>query len=103
MGHERAAGDLLRTARAKAGLTQRDLAVKAEVTQSTIAAYESGRRQPTLPVLWRLLDAAGFEVRVRLAPPDAQTAATAAWERSRPPAEQHAWRDEQGRINAGSR
>jgi hypothetical protein len=65
-----------------------------------VAAYESGRRQPTLPVLWRLLGAAGFEPRVRLAPPDTQSAATAAWETSRPAAEQQAWRDEQDRVSA---
>jgi len=54
-----AAGDLLRAARWSAGLTQRDLAAKASVPQPTIAAIESGRRQPGVGLLVRILGAAG--------------------------------------------
>lgn len=50
---------LLRRARARAGLTQTRLAELAGTTQSAIAAYESGTREPTVPVLTRLCAAAG--------------------------------------------
>ena len=56
------AGTLLRQARKQAGLSQVDLASRANVTQSVISAYESGQRQPSLPALARLIDAAGFEL-----------------------------------------
>jgi uncharacterized protein len=73
------AADLLRLARAKAGLTQAQLAGRAGVAQSLISAYENGHRQPTLPSLQRLLAAAGLELRTRLEPPDNQSAAAAEW------------------------
>jgi predicted nucleotidyltransferase/DNA-binding XRE family transcriptional regulator len=53
---------LLRQARKRAGLSQAELAARAGVTQSVISAYESGQRQPSIPVLARLIDAAGFEL-----------------------------------------
>ena len=42
-----------------------------------MSAYESGRRSPSVDTLCRLLAAAGFEVRMRLAPPDTHAAAEA--------------------------
>ena len=60
------AGTLLRQARKRAGLSQVDLASRAGVTQSVISAYESGQRQPSLPALARLIDAAGFELTLGL-------------------------------------
>ncbi len=63
---DRIAGDLLRMARKKARLTQAELAERAGVAQSLISAYETGRRQPTVPTLERLLDAAGFQLGVWL-------------------------------------
>jgi len=59
---------LLRDARARAGLSQRQVAARAGVPQSTISTYERGRREPTLPTLDRLLRASGFRVRTELAP-----------------------------------
>jgi uncharacterized protein len=56
------AGTLLRQARTRAGLSQGDLASLAGVTQSVISAYETGQRQPSVPVLARLVEAAGFEL-----------------------------------------
>jgi DNA-binding XRE family transcriptional regulator len=53
------AGDLLRQARQGAGLSQVELAARAGVTQSVISAYESGHRQPSLPTLTALIEAAG--------------------------------------------
>ena len=60
------AGALLRQARRRAGLTQVELAVRAGVTQSVISAYESGQRQPSIPALARLIEAAGFELTLGL-------------------------------------
>ena len=62
-------GALLRQARKRAGLSQVDLAARAGVTQSVISAYESGQRQPSLPALARLVDAAGFELTLGLRRP----------------------------------
>ena len=63
-----AAPSLLREARRRSRLTQRELAARAEVAQPVVAAYESGRRQPSLPALARLLRAAGFELDAVLRP-----------------------------------
>lgn len=60
------AAGLLRLARHKASLTQRQLAELAGVTQQAISAYETGRMEPTIPTLQRLLVAAGFEMRITL-------------------------------------
>ena len=56
------AGALLRQARKRAGLSQAELAARAGVTQSVISAYESGHRQPAIPALAALIDAAGHEL-----------------------------------------
>lgn len=64
------AAGLLRLARHKADLTQGQLALRAGVTQQVVSAYETGRMEPTLPSLQRLLTAAGFEMRIRLEPLD---------------------------------
>jgi uncharacterized protein len=62
------AGTLLRRARVGAGLSQAELAARAGVTQSVISAYESGHRQPALPTLAALIDAAGYELTVDVRP-----------------------------------
>lgn len=62
------AAALLLLARMKAGLSQRDLAVRAGVPRSMISAYERDRRQPTLSTLLRVLRAAGYELRMHLEP-----------------------------------
>lgn len=60
--------DTLRRARHTAGLTQRELARRAGTSQSVVARIESGTTSPTAATLERLLAAAGFELRVELAP-----------------------------------
>jgi transcriptional regulator with XRE-family HTH domain len=66
-GHvERLAANLLKLARARAGMSQRELADAAHVAQSTIARIESGTRQPSLPVLARILAATDLEMRITL-------------------------------------
>ena len=71
------AAGLIRLARDKSGLTQSQLAEEAGMSQQAISAYETGRKEPTLPTLQRLVAAAGFELRVRLAPFDEHDASVA--------------------------
>ncbi len=70
MAFERYSRHLIRIARRQAGLTQAALAQQAKTSQAAISAYESGRRSPSVETLCRILDAAGFELRMRLATPD---------------------------------
>ena len=55
-----AAGDLLLTARERAGMSQRELARKARTAQSVVARIELGETSPSWLTLKRLLKAAGF-------------------------------------------
>ena len=65
---------LVREARSKAGLTQRELAVRAATSQSVVARIEAGQTRPGSGTLRRLLEAAGFELRAELVPfPVAET------------------------------
>ncbi|HLX47760.1 MAG TPA: helix-turn-helix domain-containing protein [Streptosporangiaceae bacterium] len=63
------AAALLRQARRGAGLSQQELAARAGVTQSVISAYESGHRQPSLPTLSALIEAAGYELAMEIRRP----------------------------------
>jgi transcriptional regulator with XRE-family HTH domain len=60
------AGSLIKDARLRTGITQRALAARAATSQSTIAAYENGRKTPSMDTLLRLLRAAGLDLRMRL-------------------------------------
>lgn len=64
------AAALLRLARQKAELTQSDLAKRSGVSQQAISAYETGRKDPSLSTLERLLRGAGLEMRIHLEPLD---------------------------------
>ncbi len=64
------AGGLLRLTRRQTGLSQRQLAALAGVPQSMIAAYEMGRREPTMPTLLKLINAGGLDLRLELVPLD---------------------------------
>ena len=66
---------LVREARKRAGLTQMELAKRAGVPQSTVARVESGARTPSTDLVERLVRATGYEIRVGLGEPDAETAA----------------------------
>lgn len=61
------AGALLRAARVRAGLSQSELARRADVAQSVVSVYESGRRQPSLPKLAALIEATGCALDIRIA------------------------------------
>jgi transcriptional regulator with XRE-family HTH domain len=52
-------------------MSQRELADHASVPTTMISAYERDKRQPTLATLMRLLNAAGFDLTMKLAPRDA--------------------------------
>lgn len=54
------AGRMVRYARRRAGLTQRQLAAKAGIPQESIARIEKGRVDPRLGTLDRLLEACEF-------------------------------------------
>jgi transcriptional regulator with XRE-family HTH domain len=56
------AANLLRRARRKAGMTQRALAARAGVPQSTIGRIETGVIEPRIDTLLRLLQASGHEM-----------------------------------------
>ena len=54
---------LLVQARAKAGIAQRELAARAQTSQSVVARIERGQTIPSVETLDRLLAAAGFELK----------------------------------------
>lgn len=56
------ASSLLRYARRKADLSQRELGRRAGTTQATISRVEEGLISPRFDTLERLLDACGFEL-----------------------------------------
>ena len=58
----------VRELRRKAGLTQTELARIAGTSQPTIAAYEAGRKSPTLQTLSRIARAVGLEAMVSFIP-----------------------------------
>ena len=59
---------VLREARRRAGLTQRELAARAGTAQSVVARIEQAQTDPSAATLARLLAAAGFELRGELTP-----------------------------------
>jgi len=63
-------GELVREARRRAGLTQKELAERAGTTQSAIARLESGRTSPSLERLEWLLKLCGFSLIVHVTPYD---------------------------------
>ena len=78
------AGNLIVLARKERGLSQRELANRAGTSQAAIAAYESGRRSPSLETLARIVRAAGLDLRIQLAPADSHDEWLALYERSLP-------------------
>jgi transcriptional regulator with XRE-family HTH domain len=79
---EAVAGTLLVSARGRLGLSQTAFAELIGIAQPTLSAYESGRRQPTLPTLLRLLGQAGLDLRMELSEQDRHDQILAEWERS---------------------
>jgi transcriptional regulator with XRE-family HTH domain len=63
-------GRLVREARLRAGLTQKELAQRSGTTQSAIARIERGTTEPSYERVRRLIRACGFELVPRIAPVD---------------------------------
>ena len=62
------AGQQIRAARQRSSLSLRDLGRAAGTSHSAIAAYESGRKEPSFDTFVRILRAAGFELDPQLLP-----------------------------------
>ena len=76
------AGNLIKVARRDARLSQRALARAAGTSQGAIAAYESGKRSPTLDTLTRIVRAAGRDLRIMVVDYDDHDDAMTAYEAS---------------------
>jgi predicted nucleotidyltransferase/DNA-binding XRE family transcriptional regulator len=59
-------GKFLRQARINARLSQTDVARRARIAQSVVSAYESGRREPSVSTLERLVRATGHRLVLNL-------------------------------------
>jgi ribosome-binding protein aMBF1 (putative translation factor) len=59
-------------ARAKAGLTQEQLAVRMRTTQTVVARWESGRVKPSTRTLERFAAATGMRLRISFEPASAR-------------------------------
>lgn len=79
---DQVAGALLLSARTRLGVSQTAFAELLGIAQPTLSAYESGRRQPTLPTLLRLLGRAGLDLRIEITEQDRHDEVLAEWERS---------------------
>jgi transcriptional regulator with XRE-family HTH domain len=95
------AGNVLRVARAKTGLSQRELAAKAGVPHSTIAKIESGARQPTHPTMANILAAIDLSLSTRLVPYDDHDDVLWEQEQRRSAAEREHIRTELARLVPG--
>ncbi len=70
-------GDLIREARLRARLTQRELAERLSTTQSAVARWEGGGSEPSFALVMRAVRAAGFSVDIHLEPDDGSDLAQA--------------------------
>jgi transcriptional regulator with XRE-family HTH domain len=70
--------ELLKEARNRAGLTQRELARRAGTSQAMVARIERGQQSPSVATLERLVRACGLELRIETAGEDAPQAGPAA-------------------------
>ena len=61
------AAALIREVRSRTGLTQAQLAARAGTSQPTLAAYEAGKKQPSLSTLNRIITASGMRLDLSLA------------------------------------
>ena len=68
MSEDLNAARLVRKARSRSGLSQRELARRAGTAQSVVSRIERAQTNPGSETLGRLLAAAGFEVRAELVP-----------------------------------
>ncbi len=95
---EQVAGSLLRSARLRLELSQTAFANVLGIAQPTLSAYESGRRQPTLPTLLRMLNRAGLDLRLDLVERDDHDDVLAEWEQTLDDATRHRLRSQGYRL-----
>ncbi len=62
--------EVIGVVRARSGLSQRQLAERAGTSAAAISQYESGRRQPRLDTLRRIVEAAGASLDIEVRWPD---------------------------------
>jgi len=62
------AATILRSTRHRAGLSLRALARRAGTSHATLAAYEAGRKVPSVQTLDRIVRSAGFELEIGVGP-----------------------------------
>ncbi len=70
------AAELLARARARAGLSQSELARNSGVPASVVNTIERGKRQPSLPTLAKLVEGAGLQIHVDLVDSDEHSIAS---------------------------
>lgn len=70
--------DIVRALRVRTELSQHEFALRANMSQSAISNYESGRKAPSLATLARLAKAAGGTLNVSFSPARPSRAATLA-------------------------
>lgn len=97
------AGNLIKLARHDARMSQRDLAYAAGTSQGAIAAYEAGRRSPSLDTLARIVRAAGQDLRIQVVPYDDHDDVMAAYEASLPAETRAALERERARLRREAR
>lgn len=68
--HDGDAAAMILNARRMAGLSQRQLAERAEVAQYQVSRYEARKSQPSYAMVMRLIEAAGISLRTHLVPDD---------------------------------
>ena len=69
-------GELIREARRRAGITQRQLARRLNTSQPVVARWERGHRSPDYDIVRRAVRMCGFELRSTLVERDLQDEAT---------------------------
>jgi transcriptional regulator with XRE-family HTH domain len=87
-------GRLIREARLRAALTQRELARRMGTSQSVVARWETGRRSPTLETVLHAVRACGFDLDLSLTPRDLDHDRLIADALSRSPTERLAHHDD---------
>jgi ribosome-binding protein aMBF1 (putative translation factor) len=66
--------EAVRSRREELGLSQRQLAERAGMTQPGVARFEAGGTTPTIPVLERLARALGLQLTIALGPDERRSA-----------------------------
>lgn len=62
------AGETVRAARRRAGLSLRALAARAGTSHATLSAYEQGHKVPSVDTFTRIVRAAGFDLQIETRP-----------------------------------